>query len=304
MITSDDLIFISTLAGQRSLAAAARALHVSPPSVSQRLAGLEARLGIRLIERTGRAGIMLTADCEHLVERAGVILAELEALSAEIAQARGEVLGHIRVIAPFGFGREHVAPAVTTFMASFPQMTAELTLSDQMMRLPEHPWDLIIRVGPLATSNLIAIPIAQNERLLCASQSYLDEYGHPSHPDDLVKHRCLAIREDDEQVAHWHFAENDEEKALSIRIKPYLASNDGEVVRNWALAGLGIVQRSEWSVSDDLRSGRLVRVLPNFVMPSAPVVALVSNRTSRAARVQVFLDHLRKCLKPAPWSTV
>jgi DNA-binding transcriptional LysR family regulator len=303
MITTDDLIFISTIATEKSLAATARKLNVSPPSVSQRLSALEKKIGIRLVERAGRAGIMLTADCERLVARARPILAELDAVSDEIALAKGEVSGHMRIIAPFGFGREHVASAVSSFMQSYPKISIELTLSDQLSRLPESPWDIIIHVGPLSDSSLVAVSLTPNERFLCASLTYIEKYGSPDHPDDLSKHLCLAIREDDEDVSHWTFVKDDDsETRIDAKISPYLSSNDGEVVRSWALAGLGIMQRSEWSVFEDIKTGRLVRVLPDFKMPSAPVVALVSNRDLRAARVQVFLDHLRSFLTPVPWS--
>ena len=302
MISTTDLQFLADLSHEPSLAAVARSLNVSPPAVSQRLSLLERRLGIRLVERSGRGGIILTTDGERLAERAKGVLAELDAIESEIAEARGEVTGHLRIFAPLGFGHRHVGPAVASFRQLHPQITAELTMSDQLGRIPQSAWDIIIHVGALSESSLIAIPIAPNERLLCAAPSYLEQRGVPQTPADLADHTCLAIREDDRDVTLWQFRHNNSgQRKSSFRITPVLSSNDGEVVRDWAAQGLGIVQRSEWNVADDIRSGRLVRLLADYTLRPANVVALVSSRHARAGRIEAFISHFRSIMKPVPW---
>lgn len=286
-----------------SLAAVARALNVSQPAVSQRINALESRLRFRLVERTGRSGLVLTSDGSRLAERAKHILAEVDAAVAEVAESRREILGHLSVIAPFGFGRAYIAPAVASFHREHPQVSIKLSLSDALGRLPSAAWDVIIHVGPLQESRLVAVALAPNERYICAAPGYLERHGgNPASPEELSRFSCLALEEDFQDANLWRFSRKGQEKdKINVRVEPILASNDGDVVRSWMLKGLGIAQRSEWSVANDIRDGRLVRILPDFGLPPAPVVALVSTRNERSSRVQAFIDHVRAILTPPPW---
>ena len=302
MLSPDDLSFFVAVADAPSLAAA-RALNVSAPAVTQRLQALEERLGAHLIDRTGRQPT-LTDEGEMLVERGRDILSALGELDEALAERRGQVTGHLRVIAPLGFWRRHVAPVVASFRQEHPNVKIDLTLSDRLTGIPSSRWDLAVQVDELknAAPSLYMRNLAANARLACAAPSYLDSFGTPSAPDDLHAHLCIALRENDEDVTLWKFRRLGGGQEARIRIHPHLASNDGEVVRHWALGGHGINVSSEWDVADDLRVGRLIRVLPDHALPDAPVIALLgSGRQARAARTRRFLNALASAFNPAPW---
>ncbi len=231
-----------------------------------------------------------------LLERAQAILADLDRLNAEISDRRDRVTGPLRVIAPLGFGRRYMAG----IMASFKQMHPEITLSLKLSEAPiitaqKETWDVLVNIGNLRDSSTIQRRLAANQRILCAAPDYLVKHGHPRHPHELVHHACGVIRENEEDATLWTFSTadaKDRKEMITQRIVPSFASNDGEVVMEWTKAGLGIVERSQWDVAPELRSGRLTRVLNDYRLPNADIVALVSSRTLRVARTQVFLQHL------------
>ncbi|KAB1072668.1 LysR substrate-binding domain-containing protein [Methylobacterium planeticum] len=302
MLDTDDLRFFAAIASAHSLAAAARDLNVSPPAVTQRLRALERRLGIHLVDRSGR-GLTLTDEGALLAERGRRLLDAFGDLDDALAARRGEVTGHLRIVAPLGFGRRYVAPVVASFRARHPQVRIDLQLSDRLGRMPSEAWDLAIHVGETRdlTSSLTLRTLAPNARVVCAAPTYLGGRDAPRAPSDLRAHTCIALRENDEDVALWRFrsGRHAEER---VRIEPELASNDGEVARGWALAGLGVIVRSEWDVADDINAGRLIRLLPGYSLPAAPVVALLgAGPRARAARTQRFLEALRGALTPTPW---
>ena len=303
MISVSDLKFIIALAKNTSLAAAARDLNVSPPAVSQRLASLEDKLALRLVERSGRSGILLTSDGELLADRAVNILSDIDSMTSELAERQQKIVGRMRIIAPFGFGRRYIAAEIAKFRVLHPDVTIDLTLSDNLARLPDSSWDIIIQVSPLEDSSLIAIQLAPNNRLLCASPTYLENRQLIKTPHDLVNQVCITLRENDEDDTLWSFSSADEsiQEQINVRVKSSLSTNDGETARQWAIEGLGVVQRSEWDVVDDIRAGRLVHVLPNYKLPHAPVAALVASRSNRAVRIQTFLDFIKGALAIPPW---
>lgn len=303
MIDLADLRFIEAIAAAPSLAAAARALDVTPPAVSQRLAQLEARLKLKLVER-GAGQLRLTAEGEMLAERARYILGEMVDLAGDLAERRGAVAGPLRVIAPFGFGRLHVAPLIASFSSMHPEVSPMLTVTDSpLMAMRLEAWDVLVHIGQLPDLDLVQRRLAANRRFLCAAPGYLDRFGTPKAPADLTGHRCGVIRQNQADVTLWPLTPGGAKsgaggragrggKRQTVRIEPAFASNDGEVVRQWALVGMGIVERSEWSVLEDLRSGRLVQVLPEWSLPDADIVALSNPRSVRAARVEAFLQHM------------
>jgi DNA-binding transcriptional LysR family regulator len=299
MLTTADLEFFATVARTPSLAAAARALDVTPSAVTQRLQELERRLGVRLLERRGRIPT-LTAEGELLASRGQDIGDELAALEEQLATRRGVVAGHLRVLAPFGFGRQFVAPVAARFITTHPDVTVELMLSDRLARVPESSWDVAIHIGEEPTHSLRAELLAPNERLLCASPAFIRRYGAPGKPEDLRGLPCIALRENEEDVTMWRFS-RDTRDTRQVRVAPILSSNDGDVVREWALAGAGIIVRSEWSVHQDIATGRLVRLLEGWSLPSADVVAFVGARRGRSARTSAFVAALREFLQPVPW---
>jgi DNA-binding transcriptional LysR family regulator len=305
MISTDDLRFFVVLSDSASLAGAARALNVTPPAVTQRLRLLEERLGVRLIDRSGR-GVSLTDEGMLLEQRARRVLDEIEQLADALAARRGVVSGHLRIVAPLGFGRRHVAPAVMAFRAQYPDIRIDLMLSDRPFHASDESWDLLIYIGELKDSALLIRNLAPNDRFLCAAPAYLARHGVPVRPEDLASRSCIALKENDEDVTLWRLLPADARRPASIRIKAALATNDGGVARAWALAGMGIVMRSEWDVAEDLRSGRLVRVLPDWRLAPADIVALIRARQGkgRSARTTHFVEHLHQALRPVPWRTV
>jgi DNA-binding transcriptional LysR family regulator len=300
MLSSEDLRFFLIVVASKSLADAARTLDVTPPAVTQRLSSLERRLGIRLVERTGRR-IALTDEGELLATRGRRICDDLGQLAEAVGSRRGVVAGHLRVLAPLGFGHRYVAPAVAQVRCDHPEVTATLTLSDRPARLAEDSWDVMIHIGELRDSTLVMQRIAPNRRILCAAPSYLKRHGPPARPEDLRAHACIALRENDEDVTLWRFAGTAGQVA-SVRIEPVLASTEGGVVCEWALAGMGVVVRSEWDVAAHLRDGRLVPLLPQWRLPDADVMALLPSREARSARTSHFLACLRREVAARPWS--
>ena len=299
MFSSDDLHFFNTLAKCATLAECARKLDVTPPAVTQRLRALEERIGIRLIDRSGRT-ITLT-DEGALVASHGTIVADaMEALTEALSNRKKAVSGHLRVAAPHGFGRIHVAPVLDAFAKAHPAVTVTLDLSDFPGARLVDTCDVIIHIGAPGPLNEIVTTLAPNRRILCASPDYLASAPPIHAPSDLAHHRCLVVRENDEDVTLWRFM-HASKQAETVRIHPTLCSNDGAVVREWAIAGQGIAIRSEWNIAGDLAARRLKRVLPTWEAPAADVVAMLGTRSGRSARTTAFLAMLRQSLSPPPW---
>jgi DNA-binding transcriptional LysR family regulator len=299
MISSDDLRFFNVLARSASLAEAARKLDVTPPAVTQRLQALEARIGVRLIDRSGRR-IVLTDEGDLVASHGTIVNEAIEALTEALANRRRSVSGHLRIAAPHGFGRLHVAPVVDAFSKAHPGVTVTLELSDHPgARLVESS-DVVVHIGPPAAQTQIVTTLAPNRRILCASPDYLAGAAPIQSPAELARHRCLVVRENDEDVTLWRFLHANREPQ-TVRIRPTLCSNDGAVVRDWALAGQGVAIRSEWHVAADLSAGRLKRLLPGWEPPAADVVAMLGTRAGRSARTTAFVGLLRQSLSPAPW---
>jgi DNA-binding transcriptional LysR family regulator len=300
-LSSEALRFFLVVADAPSLAAASRSLDVSRSAVTQRLSQLEARLRCRLVHRTTRQ-IRLTEEGQLLLARARSILENLDDIADVLSNRRDVVSGHLRIAAPLGFGRRFITPLVAVFRERNPAVSITLTLTDRPAAAvaAEGNWDLIVNIGELKNSSLIMVHLASNERIACAAPAYLAAHGEPLQPSDLTTHSCIALRQNDEDVTLWRFIDR-HKKTIAVRIAPAMASNDGETIRMWALDGLGIIVRSEWDVADDLRSGRLTRILPRYRLPAADVVALLGKRGNRTARVNAFLKLLHDRLRPNPW---
>jgi len=299
MITSQDLEFFAIVSSASSLAAAARALDVTPSAVTQRLRQLEQRLGVRLLERTSRR-LHLTAEGQLLAQRGTEVLANMEELTEALVERRHVVTGHLRVAAPFGFGRRYVAAAMAGLRMRHPEVKLTLTLFEDSVGLRGDAWDVLIHVGQLTDSTLTLHRLAPNRRILCAGPSYLERHGMPDRPEALRQHACAVIREDQADVTLWRFR-HAEEEPVSVRVQPALSSNDGEVIKQWGLAGLGVIIRSEWGVGEGLRQGRLVALVPDWRLPDADGVGLLGARSGRGARTACFLESLREMLQPVPW---
>lgn len=299
MLTSDDLAFFNVVANSTSLAESARKLDVTAPAVTQRLHALEKRVGMRLVDRSGRR-LSLTDEGALVASHGLVVVDAIDALADALAGRKNAVSGHLRIVAPHGFGRLHVAPAADAFAKAHPAVTVTLDLSDNPAAGMLESSDVIVHIGSPGPLDQIVTTLAPNRRILCASPGYLADASPLRSPADLARHRCLVVRENAEDVTLWRFRHASRGQT-TVRIHPTMSSNDGAVVREWAVAGQGIAIRSEWDVARDLAQGRLKQVLPSWEPPPAPVVAMLGTRHGRSARTTAFLTGLRRSLSPPPW---
>ena len=291
MDTFSDLAFFTTLVKLGTLSAAAQEMGVTPPSVSKRLASLEARLGVRLLNRTTRR-ISLTPEGEIYVGEGANVLAELDALERRVAGAKTVPRGQLKVSATLGFGRRHIAPALSKFARAFPEVEVQLDLTDKPVNLVEQGYDASIRFGELPDARLTARLLAANKRLLCAAPSYLRRTGEPSRPSELRRHPCLFIRESDEIFGTWHLRCGNRREAVKVRGP--LSSNDGDCALSWALDGHGILMRSQWDAAPYIRSGRLRPVLVDWALPSADIFLVFPTKANMTAKTRVFVDFMLK----------
>ncbi len=289
MDSTADLAFFALLARQPSLAAAAQALDVTPPVVSRRLAALEQRLGVRLLNRTTRR-VSLTPEGERYLEDGENILRDIERLERSLTESRDTPRGLLRINAGFGFGRRHLGPLIAEFAKAWPEVEVILHLSDRHLDLTEGAFDIAIRFGPPPDARIMARKIASNRRLLCAAPAYLAEHGQPTTPRELQDHQCIVIRENERAFNNWQLTDGKQQTMVKVRCR--LGVNHGEIAVDWALAGHGIVLRSEWDIAPYLRSGELVRVLTPWVGTAADIHAIYPPRHHLSAKVRTFIDFL------------
>jgi len=286
---SSELQLVVELARAGGMSAAARQLDVTPAAVSKRLAQIEARLGVRLFNRSTRR-LILTAEGEVYLESARRILGEIEDLDQLIASRQDSPRGRLKVNAPLGFGRTYIAPAIAEFAKLYPEVSLQLQLTDSPADFVQDAFDVAVRFGDQPDTRLIARKIAPNRRLVCASPSYLKTHGVPVTPHDLTRHQCIVLRQNEDAYSLWRFTKG--RRSETVKVRGALSSNDGEVTLTWGLAGLGILQRAEWDLARYLRSGRLVRVLEDYALPQADIYAVFPERHHLSAKVRVFVDFL------------
>lgn len=270
-----------------SLSAAARELGVSLAVVSKRLSALEARLQVRLLNRSTRRA-SLTDDGLLFHEHCRRVLDAVEAAESALEERHSAVAGVLKLTAPNGFGRRHIVPAVRSFQLEHPGVRVHLSLRDELVDLVGEGVELAIRYGALDDSRLMARQLAPNRRILCASPEYLRRRGVPTCIEDLRGHDCIASG--NPPVSQWLFASPDGVLAMSIEAST--VCDDGEAAQLMALQGAGIARKSIWDVADDLEAGHLVEVLPHFALATSPLSAVHGSGKQVAPRVRVFLDHL------------
>lgn len=273
-----------------SLSGAAQAEGVAPAVVGRRLDALEERLGVKLLVRTTRR-IGLTFEGSAFLEDCQRILNDYHNAEASVSLGGVKASGHVRVTAPAGFGRRHVAPLVPGFVAAHRDVSVSLDLSDRLVDIVNEGIDVAIRIGRLDDSGLVGIRLAANRRVVVASPAYLAARGTPLHPDDLQHHDCLTFGSRGSQPRGWLFTI--EAKAVPVRIGGPIDCNDGAVLHEWALDGHGLAWRSMWEVAAELASGRLVTVLDAFRAPDDAIHALFPQRRHLPLRVRMFIDHLK-----------
>jgi len=287
--SASDMQFFALVAKHGSLAAAARALGLTPPAATNRLAALEARLGVRLLNRTTRS-LSLTSEGATYLEHATRILGEIREMEDAVTQGRATPRGLLRVNATLGFGRTTIAPLVSSFAARYPEVELQMEVTDRPVDLVESGFDLAIRFGELPDKRLNARRILSNRRFLCASPAYLERHGAPANLTDLARHRCIIHRQNDDAHGTWRFMH--QEHTEVVKVHGMLSSNDGDIVLGWALDGHGILIRSEWDLARYLDSGRLRIVLPEFTLPAADLFVYYPSRRNQTIRARAFIDFL------------
>lgn len=292
-----DLRFFVTITQSGSLAEAARRLDVTPSAVSQRLRHLEAKLGMALAHRSTRR-FVLTEEGQLFRDGVAGLLAELDRLVDNLRERAGEVAGTLTIGAAPGFGRRYLAPAIADFHAGHPQLKVALTLGDALPVADAGRFDMVLHTGGPLDSTVVAYPVAPNHRFLCAAPAYLARRPAPHDPKELSGHDCIVLHENDEDVTLWRFHRRRQE--VAVRVPPVLSSNDVDVLRQWALAGKGIVVCPEWEVAELLASGQLVRLLPEWSLPDGDIVAFAGPRAAMSRRATLFLSFLQARFQPAP----
>ncbi|MCE2878844.1 MAG: LysR family transcriptional regulator [Comamonadaceae bacterium] len=278
------------VASKGSLTAAALAEGVAPAIIGRRLDALEARLGVKLLVRTTRR-ITLTHEGSAFLEDCQRLLADFANAEASVSAGGVKASGHLRITAPAGFGRRHVAPLVAQFRQQHNDVTISLNLSDRVVDLAGEGFDCAVRVGDLPDSSLISVRLADNRRLCVATPSYLNRRGTPKLPADLARHDCLMLSSDASQTRGWAFRIKDEVQHL--RPGGPLDCSDGQVLHDWCLAGYGIAWRSTWEVEAEIAAGTLVEVLREFAAPPNGIYAVFPQRKHLPLRLRLWIDYLK-----------
>jgi len=302
-----DLSLVLAIRDAGSLAGAAGVLDVVPSVVTKRLGALEARLGQRLFDRTTRR-LSVTAEGEAVCVHARALLEGFAALESELGERQNELAGTIRLAATFGFGRRWLGPALATFQQRHPGLQIDLMLTEQLPDLGAESYDGAVwlwAVQQRHAADWVSRRIARNQRVLAASPDYLERRGMPATVEALSAHDCLVARENGDasqrQHALWTLRHARDGSTARVRVQGPLASNSGEMVRDWCLGGHGIMLRSLWDIAPQLATGQLVRLLPQYAMPDADIHWVAPWRPKTPRRVRLLVDHLAEHFRGEPW---
>jgi DNA-binding transcriptional LysR family regulator len=227
------------------------------------------------------------------------VLEELRSAEDALSVGAKNAAGRLIVTAPTAFGRKHIAPHLPAFLAAHPNLAVQIHLSERVVDLKNERFDLAIRIADLKSADLVAVKLARNHRVVCASPAYLKRAGRPRVLADLARHNCLVTSTEDGVTDSWPFS--DHGKAVAVKVSGNLQCNDGEVLTRWALAGEGLAMRSAWEVSEEIKKERLVSVLDEFAVPGHNIYAVFPERRLLPAKVRFFIDHLKKAFGDPPY---
>jgi DNA-binding transcriptional LysR family regulator len=271
-----------------SFAAAARHFDMSPAMVSKHVRTLEERLGVRLLNRTTRR-VSATEVGQDYYERSLRILGELEDAERAAGDLQTAPRGLLKVTTSVSYGARVLSPVVVDFLVAYPDLSIELNLHDHYVDLLEERTDLAIRLGQLSDSSLIAKKLTSVEMVLCASPGYLEANGAPQRPRDLLKHNCLVYTYSASRA--WTLTDPNGKQEV-VRISGRLLANSGDSLLALALKSAGIIYAPDYLVGDDLREGRLLRLLPQYTMPDIPVHAVYPHSRYLSAKTRTLIDFL------------
>lgn len=284
----DVRVLVETARGG-TLTAASKVLGVTPSAASTMLKRLEAQLGQRLFERSTRA-LRLTPQGQILMEYAGRALELLEEGESQLASQGGTLTGTLRVASPSDLTRCVLLPMLDAFLAAHPNVQLVLAVSDRVQDVIRDAVDVAVRYGEFSDSRLVARPLIASRRVLCGAPSYLERHTAPQHPQDLSAHNCLTFEVGGRRLANWRFEKNGH--WTEVHVKGDRGADDAAIAHQWALAGVGLVCKSELDVWHDLRAGRLVRLLPDWSGEQRPLSAVLPSNRFVPARVRALVDFL------------
>lgn len=294
MIELSDMQFFVRVVQTGSLSAAGRDAGYSPAAASKRLARIEAQLGVCLIHRTSRRH-GLTEEGSAYYARCQTILADVQEAEALVTGGSDEPRGLLRITAPVQFGRHWVSPCVQRFTTQYPQTSIQLSLSDTLVDLVDSGFDLAVRIGVLEDSRMVSQRLTTNRRVIVAAPAYLAAQGTPQTPEDLAQHQCLLHLRMSLPHLGWGF--HDQHGLRNVRVSGRLSSDNGELLKDWALAGLGLIQISIWDAAADLQRGALVKVLDDYTLPGADIHLVYPGRLFLPARTRLFIESLKESLR-------
>ncbi|MFA0196570.1 LysR family transcriptional regulator [Vibrio artabrorum] len=293
---SDMAMFVSIVKHQ-GLAAAGRELGLSPATMTARLQALEERYSVKLLNRSTRH-VSLTDSGELYYKACLEILENVSEAENLIQNGVREVKGPLKIVAPKDIGKQYILPILSEFCQQYPDVIPYLYLNDHLSNIAESGMDIVLRYGELVDSSLISRRLSPSRRVLCASPEYLVKHGTPIKPQDLVDHACLAMLRSNEELKTWHFQDHDIKKAVTVVPKRF--SDDGEVIRYWALQGEGIALKSILDVQGDINNRRLVTLLNGYMknfntstsVSSADLNVVYISKKYQPKRIRLFLDFL------------
>ncbi|MDA8231450.1 MAG: LysR family transcriptional regulator [Magnetospirillum sp.] len=280
-----------------SFSAASQRLNLSKSAVSRLVSGLEAELGVRLLQRTTRS-LALTEAGRAYLERSRAILSEIEDAHLAISHHQAEPTGRLRVTTPVSFATHHLSPILPAFLDRHPRLSLDMAPTDRFVDLVEEGFDLAIRVGRLAESSLIARRLAPSRRFVCASPAYLARHGTPATPADLGHHDCLS--HGDLGAGEWGFVDA-RGRSFGVEVTGRVRAGSGDLLRELALAGVGVAYLPTFFIGPDIREGRLVPLLTGFTSQDAAVHAVWPAGRHLSPKVRAFVDFLAERIGPEPY---
>ena len=291
MLSFNDLELFVRTAALGSISRAARDLNISPATASASLKRLEAKLEVRLFVRSTRH-LRLTSEGDLFLHHARQALDNINAGMALLGEGRQQVRGALRISVPSDFGRQWMMPWLNQFQANHPHVDVSLLLTDRVSDFYLDAVDLAVRYGELRDSNLVAIPLCETQRVVCAAPAYLQRAGQPHNLDELIQHNCLTFYLEQGIHDRWRFAHNQREHV--IQVKGDRRSDDGSIVRFWAVDGMGLAYRAWVDVADDIQAGRLVRVLPDYRGETVPIYLVYPQRQFMPPPLRLLINFLRE----------
>jgi DNA-binding transcriptional LysR family regulator len=296
MIRIEGITAFVTVVASGSVSEAARRLRLSKSVVSERLAELEKSLGGILLHRTTRK-LTLTEDGTAFLQRASHIIQEIEDAAAEMAERRGSLSGPLRIAAPVTFGRMHLGPALYPFLAEHPEIKLVLDIDDRRVDVSSEGYDAVVRNGPIVDSRLVVWKLSRSRRILVASPEYLSRHGLPTTLADLDHHKGIFYT--NRGVADWRFQTPD--GAIVVRASQVLGMNNGDMIRDAAVAGLGIALLPAFIAGPAISAGQLVEIDVGHKPEAEFIYMAHPEGRNPSAKLRAVADHLRKTFGDPPY---